>query len=138
MDVQVNWLAVLLAALSTLAVGSVWYTPKVFGNLWMRLTKVKPGKDSSPGLAIGLSFVASFLTAYILAHVAFLAHNFFGNSFLQDALSTGFWLWLGFTAARLFVHDIFERRPLQLTVLNAAHECVTIMVMAFIIGTLRP
>jgi hypothetical protein len=41
------------------------------------------------------------VTAFVLAHVTFVANKFFHNSFLSDALQTAFWLWLGFTAARL-------------------------------------
>jgi hypothetical protein len=138
MDVEINWLAVLLATLSTMVVGSVWYARGVFGNTWIKLAKVDLKKERGMAGPLVGAFVASFLTAYILAHVTFLSNRFFGNSFLQDALSTGFWLWLGFVAARLFVHDSFEGRPAKLTVLNAAHELVTIMVMALIIGVLHP
>ena len=141
MDVQVNYLAVLLAAASSRVVGSVWYSKGVFGDLWAKLAKVdmsrKP-KTSEMTWLLGSTFVASLVTAYILAHVTFLSHNFFNNSFLQDALSTGFWLWLGFTAARIYVHDAFEGRRKKLTLLNFAHELVTIEVMALIIGLLKP
>lgn len=139
MEVQVNWLAVILATLSSMVVGSVWYTPKVFGTLWMRLAKVKPSGNAKDAIRpIAITLVVSFFTAYVIAHVAFLSHNFFGNSFLQDALTTGFWLWLGLTAARFITHDQFEGRPWKLTVLNVAHEFVTIMFMALIIGLLVP
>ena len=40
----------------------------------------------------------------------------------------------GFTAARFVTHDQFDKRPWQLTVLNVAHELVTVLVMALIIG----
>ena len=99
------------------------------------------GKKMSGGQAAwmyGSVFVASLVTAYILAHVTFLAHHFFGDSYMKDALSTAFWLWLGFTAARLYVHDTFEMRRKKLTLLNAAHELVTVLVMAVIIGALHP
>ena len=39
---EINIWAVLLATLSSMVVGSVWYTPKVFGNYWMRVAKVTP------------------------------------------------------------------------------------------------
>jgi hypothetical protein len=141
MSVDINALAVLLAAVSSMVVGSVWYMPNVFGNAWMKMTKSKMGKGASPSKMAwmyGSVFVASLLTAYILAHVAFLSQRFFGNSFMSAALQTGFWLWLGFTAARLYVHDTFEERRKKLTVLNASHELVTIMVMALIIGLMKP
>jgi hypothetical protein len=48
------------------------------------------------------------------------------------------WVWLGFTAARLYVHDAFEGRRKKLTMLNAAHELVTIEVMAIVLGLLKP
>src|SRR6476469_3287424 len=122
MSVDVNYLAVFLAAVSSMVVGSLWYMPASFGKAWM----------------YGSVFVASLVTAFVLAHVTFLANKFFGDSFLSDALQTGFWLWLGFTAARLYVHDTFEGRRKKLTLLNAGHELVTVLVMALIIGLLKP
>lgn len=135
MTVEINWLAIILATVSTMVVGSIWYTPKVFGNKWMQLAKVKPtGKASDAAGAMAITVLVSFITAYVLAHVTFLAHHFFQNSFLQDALSTAFWVWLGFTATRFITHDAFEMRPKALTFLNVAHEFVTFLVMGLIIG----
>ena len=45
MEVQVNYLAVVLAMLSSLVVGSIWYAQKVFGNTWAKLAKIDMGKD---------------------------------------------------------------------------------------------
>jgi hypothetical protein len=134
MDIQINWLAVVLATASSMVVGTIWYSRKVFGDMWIKLAKVnmKAGKSASPAIAVTL--VVSFLTAFVLAHVSFLSNAHFHNPFLQDALSTGFWLWLGLTAARFITHDAFEGRPVKLTVLNCAHEFVTIMIMALVIG----
>lgn len=137
--VEVNYIAVLLAALSAMVVGAVWYTPAVFGKAWMRLAKIKPNQEIN-GMQMarlyGVAFVVALVTAYVLAHVAYLSNQFFGSTFMQDALTTGFWLWLGFTAARLLMHDMFEGRPGKLTFLNVAHEFVTVMAMALIIGAI--
>jgi hypothetical protein len=140
MDVDINYLAVLLAALSSMVIGSLWYMPAVFGNAWMRMSGAKPDPSMNRGMkavwTYGTVFIASLVTAYVLAHVTFIANRFFGNGFLSDALQTGFWLWLGFTAARIYVHDTFEARRKKLTLLNAAHELVTVLVMALIIGAM--
>lgn len=139
MEVEVNYLAVVLAAASTMVVGSVWYTPKVFGNAWGALAKVDMNKKMTGAQMtwlMGSAFVASLLGAYVLAHVAYLSDVFFDNTFLEASLSTGFWLWLGFAAARLYVHDAFEGRRKKLTGLNVAHEFVAIMVMALVIGVM--
>jgi ABC-type Fe3+ transport system permease subunit len=138
MNVEVNWLAVLLATASTMVVGSVWYTPKVFGKRWEKLARIDPKRKADPVKAIAITLMVSFVSAYILAHVIFLANYFFENTFLLDALATAFWVWLGFTAARFITHDAFENRPKQLTLMNITHELVTFMVMALIIGLLPP
>jgi Protein of unknown function (DUF1761) len=141
MEVEINYWAVVLAGLSTMVVGSIWYTPAVLGNMWMKLAHVKSDKKMSgtqQGIIYGLAFVGSLVTAYVLAHVTFLSHQFFNNSFLLGALSTGFWLWLGLTATRFMIHDLFEGRPAKLTLINVAHEFVTIMIMTLIIGLFGP
>lgn len=139
MGVEVNYLAVVLAMLSSMVVGMVWYAKGVMGTKWAKLTGVdldsEKTKKAAPR-AIVVTMVVSLLTAYVLAHVVYLSNQYFGNSFLQDALTTAFWLWLGLVAARMITHDAFEQRPVQLTVMNCAHELVTLLVMGAIIGAM--
>jgi hypothetical protein len=135
MDVQVNALGVLLAAASSMVVGSIWYARPVFGNTWMELAKVKMNKNQNNlTILMGVTFLLSLLTAYILAHVSYLSYKFFGDSFLQDSLSTAFWLWLGLTASRIVTHDLFEGRRKKLTLLTISNEFVTLLVMGLVIG----
>lgn len=142
MDVSVNYLAVLLAALAAMVVGSIWYSPPVFGKKWAKLAGVELDKDDPnfSGGRMALTyfgvFLGSLLAAYILAHVAFLSNNYFQNSFIQDALTTAFWLWLGIIVTRLYMHDTFEGRRKKLTMLNASHELVAFLIMALIIGAM--
>lgn len=137
MEVTVNYLAVVLAAVASMVVGAVWYSQSVFGKLWAKLAHVKMDKkfsNAQMAMMYGGTFIASLLTAYILAHVSFLSHSFFKNDFLQDALTTAFWLWLGLTAARVYTHDTFEGRPIKLTLLTAGFELLTLIVMGLVIG----
>lgn len=135
MNVEVNYLAVLLAAVSSMLVGWVWYSRPVFGDRWSKLVKLSD-KQMKEGAAraMGLTFLVSLVTAYVLAHMAYLSHYFFDNSFLQDSLMTAFWAWLGFTAARMITHDLFEQRNSNLTLMNVAHELATLLAMGLVIG----
>lgn len=137
MDVQVNWLAVALATLSSMVVGSIWYTPKVFGNAWMRLAGLnKKDLEKNGWMPILVAIATSVVTAFVLAHVAYLSNVYFGNSFFQDSVTTAVWLWLGFTATRFITHDVFEGRRKKLTLLNISHELVTLVAMGAIIGAI--
>jgi hypothetical protein len=137
MDVAINYWAVLLAAVSSMVEGSIWYARGVFGNTWAKLAKVDMSKKfagSDMAKMLGLTFVASLITAYVLANFIFIDNKFFGDSLLQDAICTALWAWLGFTSLRFFTHDLFEGRPPKLTLLNISNELVTILVMALVIG----
>ena len=136
MGVEINWIAVLLAAISTMVVGSIWYGP-LFGKAWAKLAKVKKDPNIT-GVRVFLmyfgAFIGSAVTATVLAIFTVIVANYFAGDFLKSALWTGLILWAGFTAARIHMHDLFEGRRKKLTLLNMTHELVTIEVMALIIG----
>jgi len=132
---SINYIAVLLATLSSMVIGSIWYTPKVFGNYWMKAAGVTPSGNSRDAIRpIIVTVIVSFITAWVLAGAAYISWDFYGGSFLVNSLVTTIILWAGFTAARFITHDAFDGRPSGLTVLNIAHEFVTLVIMALIIG----
>jgi len=134
---DINYWGVVLATLSSMVVGSIWYTPKVFGNYWMDAAGVTPSGKARDALGpIALTLVVSFVTAWVLAGAAFISWKFYGGSFFTNSVITGLILWAGFTAARFAAHDAFDRRPVGLSVLNISHELVTILIMSLIIGAL--
>lgn len=139
MEVDVNLLAVALATVSTMVVGSIWYMPQVFGKRWMQLVHLdKKKQETGAGRAIAITVVVSFVTSYVVAHVAYMSYAFFGHSWLAACLQTAIWLWAGLTAARFITHDAFEQRPWQLTVMNVGHELVTLVVLALVLAIFPP
>ncbi|WP_309128838.1 DUF1761 domain-containing protein [Microbacterium sp.] len=136
---EINYWAVLLAMASTMVVGTIWYSPKVFGTRWAKLANVdmdRPG--SSAVMPIITTVIVSFITAWVLAGATSIAWHFYEGSYFWAAIVTAVTLWAGFTAARFITHDAFEGRSTRLTTLNIAHELVTALVMAIIIGAWPP
>lgn len=135
MEVQVNMVAVLLAALSSFVVGMIWYAKPVFGSAWMKMVGMTDDKQKK-GMATAMAKagVAALLTAYVVAHVAYLSNHFFGNTFMQDALTTAFWLGLGLSATTIVTHDAFEQRDMKLTIMNVGNQLATLLAMGLIIG----
>jgi len=136
--IDVNYWAVVVATVSTMVVGSIWYTPKVFGNYWMRVAKVDNTSDRGAVGPILTTLIVSFISAWVLAITTQVAWTALDGNYLLMAITTGLMLWAGFTAARFITHDVFEGRPAGLTILNIAHELVTVLVMALIIGAWPP
>ena len=138
MLIDVNYWAIVVATVSTMVVGSIWYTPKVFGIYWMRVAKVDNTSDRGAVGPILTTLIVSFISAWVLAITTQVAWTALDGNYLLMAITTGLMLWAGFTAARFITHDVFEGRPAGLTILNIAHELVTVLVMALIIGAWPP
>ena len=136
---EINYWAVLLATLSSMVVGSIWYAPKVFGTRWAKLANVDTDRPAATAMwPIITTLIVSFITAWVLAGASAISWHFYGGPFLWGTIVTAVTLWAGFTAARFITHDAFEGRSTKLTTLNIAHELVTVLLMAVLIGVWPP
>lgn len=136
---EINYWAVLVATASSMVVGSIWYAPKVFGTRWSKLAGVDMNRPGATAIVpIITTVIVSFITAWVLAGASSIAWHFYEGSYFWAAVVTSVALWAGFTAARFITHDAFEGRSTKLTTLNIAHELVTVIVMAVIIGVWPP
>lgn len=136
MDVQLSWLAIGLATLAAMVVGSLWYAPFAFGKQWQKLVGLTDKQKNEAGWAsIAIATITSFITAYVLAHVTYLSAQFYTDvSFTMSGVLTGFYLWLGVAATTIITHDTFELRPPKLTMIKVSSQLVTLLVMGLIIG----
>lgn len=139
MDVEINWIAVVLAAISSMIVGCIWYSKPVFGKAWMKLVGLDDKQQQAgDAAAILLAFVASLVTAYVLALVTYLSQLYYGLTYIDSALNTAILLWLGISATTVVTHNAFEQKPHKLTALTVVYQLVNLMVMAAVIGWLGP
>lgn len=63
----INFLALLVAAFSTLVVGFIWYNPKVFGTIWMKESGMTEEKIKGSNML--MTFVVSFIYAFFISFV---------------------------------------------------------------------
>lgn len=132
-QVQINFLAVVAAAVANMIIGSIWYSPGVFGKRWMSLAGIRQGGMKEAGPAYAAAFVVALILAYVLAHfVGYTQAHTFG-----DGLQLGFWVWLGFVATTSSGDYIFGGRPRQLYVLNNGYHLVTLLVNGVLLALWR-
>jgi len=81
---DINFLAVLVAALVPMIIGFIWYNPKVLGNAWMQAAGLNEEKLKGSNMAVifGLSFVLSFLLAFFIQPM--VIHQFHVASVFYD------------------------------------------------------
>ena len=133
---NVNLLAVVAAAVASMVIGFLWYSPFLFGKMWMELSgmsKAKLGKEKSKGMMPSYlaTFVGSLVTGYVLAHVI----SYTQSATIMDGAVAGFWLWLGFVATVSLGMVLWEGKPIKLYILKNAHQLVSLMVMGAILAT---
>jgi uncharacterized membrane protein len=129
-EISINYWAVLVAAVASMVIGYVWYMPALFGKSWMKLSGVSQEMaDKGAGSAMFGAFIASLVTAYVLA----MFIDYTGATTFTEGLKTGLWLWLGFIAA-VNVHNIvFEQKPMGLYWINQGYQLVNFLVAATIL-----
>lgn len=128
---DVNWLAVLSAALAKFAIGGVWYSPPVFGRRWGALAGATPDAfKARMGRAIVTDLAASVIVAWVLANVL----KFTGTAGLVPGARVSFFLWLGFVATPLLSTTVYEGRPVELFSINAGYWLTAMLVMGALIG----
>ena len=117
-------LDVLAAAAAAFVVGFLWYSKSLFGETWMKLSKVKPPKEMNPMYMV-YAFASTFVTAYVL--------NIFISASMQPFL-TAILLWLGFIGTTSLGSFLWEGKPFNLWILNNAQSIVSLLVMVFVLG----
>ncbi len=128
---DVNYLAVLLAALSAFVLGGLWYSV-LFGKQWAALTgqSEETLKSGNPAVIFGGAFLLNLVAAFVFA-------MFIGRTMdLQDAASAGFAAGLCWVTASLGVNYLFERRPFGLWLINGAYFTLQFTAMGAIIGAM--
>jgi hypothetical protein len=66
---DVNYLAVIAAAVATLPARRLWYSPALFGKVWQREAGVSEEqmKNANMAMIFGLTFVLSLIAAWVFA-----------------------------------------------------------------------
>src|SRR5947199_9355278 len=114
---SLNWLAILVAAVVTMILGFLWYSPLLFAKAWTREMgydlndKAKMDEmRKSVGPAYARSFVASLISAFTLA---LILHGMRADS-LHFGLIASFNILLAFIASVHFAGRRFRTRHMKL------------------------
>ena len=127
---QVNLIAVLLCAVSSLVLGGIWYSPLLFAKAWQRGAGVsdEQAKSGKMAMIFGLTFVLSLIAAYVFA--MFLGRNFGLGPAIGAGASAGL-CWVG---AAYGISYLFERRPLRLWLINGGYHTLQFTLFGLILG----
>jgi hypothetical protein len=133
---DLNWLAVIVAAIVYFAVGALWYAPPVFGKVWSAaggFSLPEPGSRPSPAIYV-TPLVGSILSAIALAMIAKAS----GTDTFKEGIVLGLVVAIGFAVSIAFVTAQFEStkpKPMVWGAVNAGYHVVGNLLAAIIIAS---
>jgi hypothetical protein len=128
---SINYLAIIVAALSSFMVGWIWYGP-LFGKIWMKLhgfteEELKNSSMSMPVIMV-VNYIATALAALAIA------------MFIGPEATAGFGIFAGLMIAIFWIgtsrlNDVlYEKKPWRLFFINVGYNTVIYVIMGAILG----
>jgi len=157
---EINFIALLLAAIVTLVVGFIWYNPKVFGTIWMKENNLTQEELRTGNMLkiFGLTYIFSVMITMTLMSLTIHQSGALGmiggppminsakpsfHSFMADygmAYRTfkhgalhGFMSGLFFAFPVIGINGLFERKSWKYIFIHAGYWLVTLTLMGGII-----
>jgi hypothetical protein len=125
---KVNYVAVIATALMAFALSMLWYSPLLFGNIWMALRDAPV--NPLPGWTFAFAPLREIITAILLAHLIVRLEV---NSW-RKALGLGLALWFAFYFVQLAGAILWDNRPWQLGLVHGGDWLMKMLFMSVVLS----
>lgn len=144
MNIEVNYTAVLLAAVVSMIVGAVWYV--LFGKLLQKIRPLSAAEQlefkKQMKVTFGVGFLLTLLMSEVLFHFVAMTQSITHLGLVQSGLATAFFIYLGFVMPVQATHIIFGNygklgKKFKLFAINTGGQLVSLLAMAATIGLMQ-
>ena len=140
-QIEINWIAILVAVVATFILGFLWYTP-LFGKAWAKemnvdMTQKPPAGALAKGMIIMV--IGNLLMAYVFAHnIAVWNPVTWGQPAIEGAdmamaFSAAFFTWLGFYLPVDLNGVAWSKHSWKLFFINTGYHLAALIVAALIL-----
>ncbi len=137
MDFGVNYLVVLVAAIVNMALGSLWYSPRLFGAQWLHAMGWSAEEMDRRKKKAKSAYMASMVASLVMAYVLALFIKNLDARTAQEGAIIGFWLWLGFVVTTALASVAFEGRSKTVYYINSGYNLVALVIMGALLAGWR-
>ncbi len=129
---EINWLAVLVAAVVAQGVGALWYSRLLFASAW--LAEVRLDAEQLAQNRSKQPFVIAFVTSLVLAAALGWLIGAAGWTSFGGGIGMGLLTGIGVAAMAAAPHYSFAGRSLRLWLIDSGHTLAVTVVMGAILG----
>ncbi|RJQ33748.1 DUF1761 domain-containing protein [Candidatus Parcubacteria bacterium] len=125
---------VILAAISSVLIGALWYHPRLFGTMWMQETGVTPERAERGARYKHVHFLLGFLAACITAYVLRELMMHVGIKTMTQAIGFAIVVWIGLMAPVSASAFLWEHRSFGFYMVNISYWLLVSVVMCTILA----
>ncbi|WP_375599244.1 DUF1761 domain-containing protein [Devosia sp. Naph2] len=126
----VNWLAIVLATVASMALGAAWYG--VLSAQWLAASgRTKEDIDPKDFMPYVWSVIVQLVMAYFLA---VLTPPLAGAMTIGHGLQIAFLMWLGFVLTSMILNHRYQGKPWSLTIIDSGYILAALLVQGLVLG----
>jgi hypothetical protein len=130
---EVNYVAVLLATITTMVLGFLWYSPVLLGNAWMKQRGLTKSEMSGGG---AFTYVLTALTALGGAFVLALLLTLADETTIWSGLVVGLLIGISISL-KIGMNYLFEGHKLGLYFITIGYHLISYVIAGLIIGCMQ-
>lgn len=128
---EVNYVAVVAAAIATMIIGFIWYHPKVLGARWAASSGKSMGDMTMSPMGYGVMAITALISAWAVALIVTATHA----AGAADGAMVGAVGWLGFSATVSYSDRMFNGGTTEFWLIQTGYRLVSFVVMGVILAT---
>ncbi|HJP66708.1 MAG TPA: DUF1761 domain-containing protein [Actinomycetota bacterium] len=134
---DLNWLAVIVAAVAFFALGGIWYAPPVFGRAWRESMGWDMPEGQRPGPAF---YIGPLITCFISSVAVAMIARATGSDTVGEGIVLGLVVGVGIAGAVLAVTGLFDPKkanPQLWAAIAIGYQVVGLVLVGVIVSTWR-
>jgi hypothetical protein len=131
---QLNWIAIIVAAIGMQILGALWWMPFMFGKPWMRAMGVTQHDLTMSGVPTGLAYAGAFIANLLIAIGLAVLFSVVAPKGIITALLWTVGTWLAFSLSVKTKASLFEGRALPIYLISESHELAAFLLAGGILS----
>lgn len=129
---SVNWLAIIVATVASMALGFVWYM--ALARQWMAALGKTREQITSDGNQATPFIIAALMQLVMAYSLALFVPATMGTTTVGNSLIVAFHLWLGFVITSMVINHRYQGSRWSLTIIDGGYLLGVLLVQGLVIG----
>jgi hypothetical protein len=126
---DLNWLAILVAAIAWFAFSAIWYSIPPLSNAWQKAARVTPGEGPPLAMILIPTFIGYFVTSIVIALIA----TAINGDEVVNGVALGVALGVGFGVVGAVVNQMYEQKGNSYWLINGINAVIAYTIVSVIV-----